>query len=105
MRFPARRTRPVTARARVPARRSRQGWLWGVGAGAAAALALILALVGTGRTPAIPRALVEMVAGAPTVPVPMGGETATRIARKLSVVHADTQAVWRQMFRARLGRA
>jgi predicted metalloprotease len=70
----------------------------------AAALALILALVGTGRAPAIPRALVEIVAGAPTVPVPMGGETATLIARKLSVVHADTQAVWRHLFRARLGR-
>jgi hypothetical protein len=71
----------------------------------AAALALFLALVGTGRAPAIPRALVEIVAGAPTVPVPMGGETATLIARKLSVVHADTQAVWRQVFGARLGRA
>jgi uncharacterized protein len=104
VRFPACRTGAVTARVRVPARRSRQGWIWGVGAGAAAALALILVLVGTGRAPAIPRGLVAIVAGQATVPVPMEGETATRIARKLSVVHADTQAVWRHLFRARLGR-
>lgn len=94
----------MTARARVPARRSRQGLYWGAAAGMAAAVVLFLALAGSGRGPAIPLALVEIVAGRPTVPVPMSGETATGIARRLSVVHADTQAVWRHLFRVRLGR-